>query len=70
MKSARKIHKILAHKIHQAPTDFFLRHRESECLFLLNSPEKGKKVCLERIHQPKSKERKSINIKILQTTVG
>ena len=52
------VHKILVHKIQQAPTEFFLRHCESECLWLLNSPETGKKVCLEKIHQPKPKERK------------
>ena len=43
IKSAQKIHKILAHKIHEALSAFFLRHRESECLWLLNSPETGKK---------------------------
>ena len=46
IKSPKKFHKILAHKIHQAPNEFFLRHCESECLWLLNSPETGKKVCL------------------------
>ena len=49
--------KILAHKIHQAPTEFFLRHCESGCLWLLNSSETGKKVCLEKIHQPTPKEK-------------
>ena len=58
IKLPKKFHEILAHEIHQAPTEFFLRHSESECLWLLNSPEKGKKVCLEKIHQPKPKERK------------
>ena len=48
IKSPKKVHKILVHKIRQA----------SECLWLLNSPEIGKKVCLEKIHQPKPKERK------------
>ena len=43
MKSPKKFHKILAHKIHQAPIEFFLRHRESECLWLLGSPELGQK---------------------------
>ena len=38
--------------------------RESERLWLLNSPETGKKVCSERIHQPKPKERKLIIMKI------
>ena len=58
IKSPKKFHKILAREIHQAPTEFFLRHSESECLWLLNSPETGKKVFLEKIHQPKPKERK------------
>ena len=57
IKSPKKFHKILVHKIHQASTEFFLRHCESECLWLLNLPETGKKVCLEKIHQPKLKER-------------
>ena len=39
-----------------APTDFFLRYCESECLWLLNSPETGKKVCLEKIHQSRKRE--------------
>ena len=43
---------------HQAPTEFFLRHCESEHLWLLNSPKTGRKVSLEKIHQPKPKERK------------
>ena len=43
IKSPKKFHKILVHKIHQAPTEFFLRHCESECLWLLNSPEAGKR---------------------------
>ena len=64
IKSAQKINKILAHKIHQAKTELFLRHRESECLCLLNSQETGKKVCLERIQQPKPKERKFIIMKL------
>ena len=59
IKSPKKFHKILAHKIHQAPNEFFFRHYcESDCLWLLNSPETGKMVCLEKIHQPKPKERK------------
>ena len=58
VKSPKKFHKILAHKIHQAPTESFLRHWENECLWLLNLPETGKKVCLEKIHQPKLEERK------------
>ena len=57
-KVPKKFHRILAHEIHQALTEFFLRHSESECLWLLNSPETGKKVFLEKIHQPKPKERK------------
>ena len=60
VKSPKKVHKILVHKIQQALTEFFLRHCESECLWLLNSPETGKKVCLEKIHQPKPKESKLI----------
>ena len=55
--SPKKFHKILAHEIHQALTESFLRHCESECLWLLNSPETGKKVCSEKIHQPKPKAR-------------
>ena len=43
VKSPKKFHKILAHKIHQAPTESFLRHWEIECLWLLNLPETGKK---------------------------
>ena len=39
IKSAQKIQKILAHKIRQAPTEFFLIQRESERLWLLGSPE-------------------------------
>ena len=58
IKSPKKFHKILAHKIHQAQTDFFLRHWESECLWLLNSPDTGKRLCAEKIDQPKPKERK------------
>ena len=58
IKSPKKVHKILVHKIQQALTELFLRHCESECLWLLNSPETGKKVCLEKIHQPKPKESK------------
>ena len=69
IKSAQKIHKLLAHKIHQGLTEFFMRHRESECLWLLDSPNLGQKVCLERIQQPKMKERKFIIMKILQTRV-
>ena len=38
--------------------------RQSERLWLLNSPEMGKKGCSERIHQPKPKERKFITMKI------
>ena len=38
--------------------EFFLRHCESQCLLLLNSPKTGKKVSLEKIHRPKPKERK------------
>ena len=60
IKSPKKVHKILVHKIQQALAEFFLRHCESECLWLLNSPETGKKVCLEKIHQPKPKESKLI----------
>ena len=59
IQSPKKIHEILAHKIHQALSEFFLRYWENECLWLLNSPETGKKVCLEKIHQPKPKDRKS-----------
>ena len=55
IKSPKKFHKILVHKIQEAPTELFLRHRE--CLWFLNSPKTGKKVCLEKIHQPKLKER-------------
>ena len=46
---AMKTHKLLVHDIHQAPTEktvdyFFLRHRESECLWLLNSQIHNKKL--------------------------
>ena len=58
IKLLRKFHNILVHKIQQAQTELFLRHCESECLWFLNSPETGKKVCSEKIHQPKPKERK------------
>ena len=64
IKSAQKIHKMLGHKIQQAATELFLRHRESECLWFLNSPETDKRVCLEKIHQPKPKEIKFIIMKI------
>ena len=58
IKSPQKFHKIVAHKIHRAPTEFFQRHKESDSLWLLNSPEIGQKVCSENIHEPKQKEKK------------
>ena len=70
IKSAQKILKILDQKIHQAPTEIFLIHRETECLWHLGYQNSGKKNCLERIHQPKPKERQFIIMKILQTRVN
>ena len=56
--SAAKIHKILRiHKIHQAQTEVFLRRWES--LWLLNSPEIGKKS-LFRKDSPTKAEKKRI----------
>ena len=62
MKSPKKFHKILVHKIHQAPTEFFLRHCESKRLCLLNSPETGKKVCLEKDSPTKAERKKLFEI--------
>ena len=41
----------------------FLRHQECESLWLLNSPKRGKKVCLYKICYPRPKKGKLIIIK-------
>ena len=51
--------KILAHKIHQAPTEFFLRHRASECLWLLDLAELGQKSLLRK-ESPTLAEREKV----------
>ena len=53
----------------QSAASSSVQDRESEYPWLLNSQETGKNVCLERIHQLMSKERKFIVIDILQTPV-
>ena len=37
--------------------------QESECLWLLNSPKRGRKICLYKICQPRPKKGKIITIK-------
>ena len=70
MKSAQKIHKILTHKIHQAPTEFFLRRRESECLAFWYTRTRAKMFVQNGFTNLNPKERKFIIMKILQTRVN